>query len=83
LVRWFSGTGLRGGNEEEEIKGPDKGGNGGSEGEDKAREMAARSSEWAGRALRNVDFEAWLFRLLLEYGRVVDEERERIGFVGG
>lgn len=85
LVRWFSGVGVRGGNEGEEgeIKGPDKGGNGGSEGEDKAREMAARSSEWAGKALRNVDFEAWLFRLLLEYGRVVDEERERIGFVGG
>jgi hypothetical protein len=32
--------------------------------------------------LRNVDFEAWFFRLLLEYGRVVDDGREGIGYAG-
>jgi hypothetical protein len=32
--------------------------------------------------LRNVDFEVWFFRLLLEYGRVVDDRREEIGFPG-
>jgi hypothetical protein len=38
-------------------------------------------------ALRNEDFEVWLFRLLLEYGRVIDEamrltERGRIAYIG-
>lgn len=37
-----------------------------TEGEKKAREIAERSREWAGKALRNVDMEAWFFRLLLE-----------------
>ncbi|KAF1971988.1 hypothetical protein BU23DRAFT_590333 [Bimuria novae-zelandiae CBS 107.79] len=74
LVRWFSGG-------KGEQEGNDKG-NGDSEGEMKAREIAERSSEWAGKALRNVDFEAWFFRLLLEYGRVVDEGREGIGYPG-
>ncbi|KAF1816460.1 hypothetical protein P152DRAFT_409367, partial [Eremomyces bilateralis CBS 781.70] len=50
-------------------------------GEDgKMREMAEEGREWAGKALRRRDMEAWLLRLLLEYGRLVDEERGRIGF---
>jgi hypothetical protein len=57
LVRWFSGGG------DGKVG---KGGNGDSEGEKKAREIAERSSEWHDKVLRNVDFEAWLFRLLLE-----------------
>jgi hypothetical protein len=47
-----------------------------------ARRIAERSTEWHDRVLRNVDFEVWFFRLLLEYGRVVDEGREEIGFAG-
>ncbi|KAL5115402.1 hypothetical protein ACEQ8H_006702 [Pleosporales sp. CAS-2024a] len=78
LVRWFSGDeNLKGGNEA-----PSKSGNGNSAGERKAREMAERSTMWHDKVLRNVDFEAWFFRLLLEYGRVVDDERERIGYPG-
>ncbi|KAI9811387.1 MAG: capsule-associated protein CAP1 [Thelocarpon impressellum] len=54
--------------------------------EDEGRERAARlaraGQDWAGRVLRNEDFEAWLFRLLLEYGRVIDDERARIGYAG-
>ncbi|KAL8787938.1 MAG: hypothetical protein Q9213_001965 [Squamulea squamosa] len=45
-----------------------------------ARRMAEQSSEWAKQALRNEDLEVWLFRLLLEYGRLVDDNRESIGF---
>ena len=80
LVRWFSGTTVR--SKDDAGKETDKGGNGGSEGERKAREVAERSREWAGKALREVDFEVWFFRLLLEYGRVVDDERETIGYAG-
>jgi Glycosyl transferase family 90 len=32
-----------------------------------AREIADESRDWAGRALRRVDMQAWMFRLLLEY----------------
>jgi hypothetical protein len=59
LVRWFSGSG-------DESGGKKGSGNGESEGERKAREIAGRSSEWHDRVLRKVDFEAWFFRLLLE-----------------
>lgn len=54
-----------------------------TEGKAQAIRMAAASREWAGRALRKDDFEAWFFRLLLEYGRVVDDNRESIGYPGG
>jgi hypothetical protein len=87
LVRWFSGTKVfdddgDGKGERNNADGSKKGGNGGSEGERKARIIAKRSSEWHDRVLRNVDFEVWFFRLLLEYGRVVDDAREDIGFPG-
>ncbi|CAI6333045.1 unnamed protein product [Periconia digitata] len=90
LVQWFAG----GETEAKRLKTPaqskqqqtkqagNKGGNGDSEGERKAREIAERSREWAGKVLRNVDFEAWFFRLLLEYGRIVDDDREHIGYPG-
>jgi hypothetical protein len=81
LVRWLSGVEVKKG-EERETKEADKGGSGNGVGEKKAREIAERSTEWSGRALRNVDFEAWMFRLLLEYGRVVDDERDGIGYPG-
>ncbi|KAI4178265.1 MAG: hypothetical protein L6R41_008459, partial [Letrouitia leprolyta] len=37
-------------------------------GKSQARRIAAQSREWAGQVLRNEDFEAWFFRLLLEHG---------------
>ncbi|KAL5416439.1 hypothetical protein PMIN04_008149 [Paraphaeosphaeria minitans] len=81
LVRWFSGEDVRQG-ESDAKKEADKGGNGDSLGEKKAREIAERSTQWSGKALRNVDFEVWMFRLLLEYGRVIDDDRENIGYPG-
>lgn len=68
LVRWFSGdrTDVNevGGKGKE--KKADKGGNGDTLGEKKAREIAQRSTEWHDKVLRNADFETWFFRLLLE-----------------
>ncbi|KAL8701853.1 MAG: hypothetical protein Q9201_004681 [Fulgogasparrea decipioides] len=52
-------------------------------GQAQAQRMADQSRNWAAQVLRNDDFEVWLFRLLLEYGRVVDDNRESIGFGGG
>ncbi|KAJ4362025.1 hypothetical protein N0V83_010966 [Neocucurbitaria cava] len=65
VVWWGGGAGGGGGGKKGEKK-SDKGGNGDSAGERKAREIAKRSTEWHDKVLRNVDFEAWLFRLLLE-----------------
>jgi hypothetical protein len=42
--------------------------------------LAMQSREWADLVLKKEDMEVWFFRLLLEYGRVVDDEREFIGF---
>jgi len=50
------------------------------EGKVEAERMAVAGSEWAGKVLRNEDMEVWLFRLLLEYGRLIDDDRESIGF---
>ncbi|PHH91079.1 hypothetical protein CDD83_1707 [Cordyceps sp. RAO-2017] len=45
-----------------------------------ARDVAAASRDWANKVVRREDMEAWFFRLLLEYARVIDDARERIGF---
>ncbi|KAK0621541.1 hypothetical protein B0T17DRAFT_617977 [Bombardia bombarda] len=50
-------------------------------GKKEAERIAMQSREWAGQVLRKEDMEAWLFRLLLEYARVIDDNRESIGFV--
>ncbi|KAF2275820.1 uncharacterized protein EI97DRAFT_378167 [Westerdykella ornata] len=87
LVQWFAGglSSRRSGTQDGEggkVDDNNKGGNGDSIGEKKAREIAQRSTEWAGKVLRNVDFEVWFFRLLLEYGRIIDDDRDNIGYPG-
>lgn len=42
--------------------------------------IANQGREWANKVLRHEDMEVWFFRLLLEYGRVIDDDREYIGF---
>ncbi len=42
--------------------------------------IADQGRKWAEKVLRREDAEAYLFRLLLEYGRVVDDRRHEIGF---
>ncbi|KAL1961335.1 hypothetical protein VTO42DRAFT_63 [Malbranchea cinnamomea] len=50
------------------------------EGQIRAMHLAELSQQWARKALRNEDLEVWFFRLLLEYGRVIDDNRHRIGY---
>ena len=43
--------------------------------------IADEGKSWAAKALRREDMEVYLFRLLLEWGRVTDDKRDEIGFV--
>ncbi|QPC73650.1 hypothetical protein HYE68_004402 [Fusarium pseudograminearum] len=49
-------------------------------GRQEGERIAAASREWANQAVRQVDMEAWFFRLMLEYARVIDDKREIIGY---
>ncbi|CAG8981115.1 hypothetical protein HYALB_00013412 [Hymenoscyphus albidus] len=51
-------------------------------GKKEAERLALQGREWAAKVLRNEDLEVWFFRLLLEYGRLVDDNREIIGYTG-
>lgn len=51
------------------------------EGKSAARQLAMQGQSWAQAALRHEDLEVWFFRLLLEYGRLVDDGRDKLGFV--
>ncbi|OLN86813.1 Beta-1,2-xylosyltransferase 1-like protein 2 [Colletotrichum chlorophyti] len=42
--------------------------------------IATQGARWAEKALRREDMEIYLFRLLLEWGRVVRDDRDSIGF---
>ncbi|KAK5109283.1 hypothetical protein LTR62_007157 [Meristemomyces frigidus] len=65
----------------------DGGGNGGevvmvSRHDYEAFTLARLGRKWAAQVLRREDLEIYAFRLLLEYGRVIDDGRERMGVVG-
>ncbi|KAI0096170.1 hypothetical protein GGR51DRAFT_49282 [Nemania sp. FL0031] len=45
-----------------------------------ARQIAEAGQRWAGKALRKEDMQVYMFRLLLEWGRVIDDARENLGF---
>lgn len=47
-----------------------------------AMKLAQQGRDWAAKVLRGEDIEIYTFRLLLEYGRIIDDNRDRIGFVG-
>ncbi|KAI0433985.1 hypothetical protein F5Y09DRAFT_19012 [Xylaria sp. FL1042] len=53
------------------------------EGRKEAERLAIQQREWANRVLRHEDMEVWFFRLLLEYGRVIDDQRASIGYTMG
>ncbi|KZZ90784.1 capsular associated protein [Moelleriella libera RCEF 2490] len=42
--------------------------------------IAQQGQRWASRALGSIDIEVYLFRLLLEWGRLIDDRRDEIGF---
>ncbi|KAI1390416.1 glycosyltransferase family 90 protein [Hypoxylon trugodes] len=45
-----------------------------------ADEIAQAGREWAFQSLRKEDMQVYMFRLLLEWGRLVDDRREDLGF---
>jgi hypothetical protein len=49
-------------------------------GHDDAKWIASQGKSWAKKALRKEDMEIYLFRLLLEWGRVIDDDRDKMGF---
>ncbi|KAF2151268.1 glycosyltransferase family 90 protein [Myriangium duriaei CBS 260.36] len=53
------------------------------EGERRGAEIADRGRQWAEKVLRKEDMEVYMFRLLLEWGRLTDDRRGEIGFVLG
>lgn len=47
-----------------------------------AKKIALRGQTWADKVLRKEDMHVYTFRLLLQYARLCDDNRERLGFVG-
>ncbi|KAK5167698.1 uncharacterized protein LTR77_007397 [Saxophila tyrrhenica] len=47
-----------------------------------AFKMAEQGRKWAQKVLRKEDIEIYLYRLLLEYARIIDDNRDNIGFKG-
>ncbi|KAF4119979.1 CAP10 [Geosmithia morbida] len=52
----------------------------GQTGDDIAQSIARRGRAWAHKALRPDDMQVYMFRLLLEWGRIVDDDREQLGY---
>ncbi|KAL2782511.1 hypothetical protein BJX66DRAFT_320548 [Aspergillus keveii] len=50
------------------------------EGSETARRLASSGEEWAKHILTRDAFQVWMFRLLLEFGRVVDDNRGTLGY---
>ncbi|RYC59206.1 hypothetical protein CHU98_g6999 [Xylaria longipes] len=46
-----------------------------------AKWIAQEGRKWAEKSMRKEDMEVYLFRLLLEWGRVIDDDRDDMGFV--
>jgi Glycosyl transferase family 90 len=47
-----------------------------------AQKLARQGRAWANKVLRRDDVEIYMFRLLLEYGRIIDDNRNFIGYSG-
>lgn len=47
---------------------------------DNAKWIAQEGKKWASKVIRREDAEVYLFRLLLEWGRVVNDKRDEMGF---
>lgn len=47
------------------------------------KRIAEQGREWAERVLRKEDMEIYFFRVLLEWGRLTDDNRENMGFAPG
>lgn len=51
--------------------------------DEEAETIANAGREWANAVLRKEDMEVYMFRLLLEWGRLTDDNRDTIGFSTG
>ncbi len=81
-LAYFTGTADPSGGGEEGDASAAGNGAGSMQGNVKAGEMIAEAGrEWAGKVLRKEDMEIYMFRLLLEWGRLTDDRRDEIGFV--
>jgi hypothetical protein len=49
--------------------------------EKEAEFIADAGRDWANKVLRKEDMECYFFRLLLEWGRITDDNRDELGFV--
>lgn len=47
---------------------------------DDARWISEQGKQWASYAIRREDAEIYMFRLLLEWGRVIDDKRDDLGY---
>ena len=47
-----------------------------------AQKIARQGREFANKVLRREDIEVYMFRLLLEFGRLIDDNRDHIGYSG-
>jgi hypothetical protein len=55
--------------------------NEGSGHDEQAQKIAEAGQEWAAKVLRKEDMQVYLYRVLLEYARVMDNLREKLGWV--
>ena len=46
-----------------------------------ASKIARQGREWAGKVLRKEDMQVYMLRLLLEYARICDDNRDSLGYV--
>ncbi|KAJ4294344.1 hypothetical protein N0V90_008034 [Kalmusia sp. IMI 367209] len=54
----------------------------GAEGDAQAQKIAEAGQDWANKVLRKEDALVYMYRLLLEYARVIDEKRHSLGWIG-
>lgn len=45
-----------------------------------AQQIAIEGHDWAAKALRKEDMQIYMFRMLLEWGRLMDDNREELGY---
>ena len=50
--------------------------------DENAKMIAQNGKAWAERVLRKEDMQIYMYRLLLEYARVCDDDRDKLGYVG-
>lgn len=50
--------------------------------EEEGERIAREGAEWVRKVMRKEDMEIYFYRLLLEWGRLTDDRRDELGFIG-